>query len=318
MSFISVVIPLFNKEPHIGRALQSVLVQTRRPDEIIVVDDGSTDGGGKVVTGFGDSRVRLVYQENQGESAARNRGIAEAKGDLIAFLDADDAWKPRFLAVVLSLRKKFPQAGAYATSHETVSSQGALVRHVNVLRPGISEGLIDNYFRVGLEFPVHVSSLMVPKKILEQVGGFPAGERLLGDLDTWLRIALHYPIAWSREVCASYYLNAVNRACQAHKFDQEPVVSRTARRLLSSGEVPPALREDLREYAAHFQIDAARDFLVQGNQELAREMLAFARGTRLHARWWWKIRLLAGLPNGTVPRLRKLQQHWWELKERLR
>lgn len=315
---ITVVIPLFNKAPHIRRALDSVLAQTRLPDEVIVIDDGSTDGGGKLVENIDNCRFRLICQENQGESAARNRGIAAAKGDLIAFLDADDAWKPRFLEVICRLAQRFPQAGAYGTAWQTVTSQRAWARDFKVLLQGENEGLIENYYKVALSFPIWTSALAVPKKVLKEIGGFPVGEKLSEDVDTWLRIALRYPIAWSREVCASYYLNASNRACQIHNFDKEPVVSRTARRLLSSGEVPPALREDLREYVSHFQIDAAREFLIQGNKKLAREMLAFARGTRIYARWWWKIRLLAELPDGMVPRLRKLQRHWWELKGRLR
>lgn len=94
---VSVVIPLYNKGKYIGRAMSSVLMQTRQPFEIIVVDDGSTDDGPEKVQAFSDQRIRLFRQENKGPGAARNAGLARAKGKYVAFLDADDEWLPSFL-----------------------------------------------------------------------------------------------------------------------------------------------------------------------------------------------------------------------------
>jgi glycosyltransferase involved in cell wall biosynthesis len=121
---ISVVIPLFNKDNYIERAIRSILDQTSPCSEIVVVDDGSTDGGHRIVESIEDYRIRLFRQQNQGCSAARNKGIEEARGELVAFLDADDEWKPWFLEVILGLWTKHSEAGAYATTYEIQEPDG--------------------------------------------------------------------------------------------------------------------------------------------------------------------------------------------------
>lgn len=87
---VSIIIPLYNKAPYIKRALDSVISQTIQDFEVIVVNDGSTDGGEHIVEGYSDARIHLVHQKNKGVSAARNRGVSLAKSNMVAFLDADD------------------------------------------------------------------------------------------------------------------------------------------------------------------------------------------------------------------------------------
>jgi glycosyltransferase involved in cell wall biosynthesis len=296
----------------IERAIKSVLSQSVSPEEIIVIDDGSTDGGGDVVRALNNSRIKLIRQENQGVSAARNGGISEAEGDLIAFLDADDAWEPRFLEVILGLREKYPEAGAYATAYRIIRPDGTekqLQFKFRLTNQG--EGLIENYFRAALFFPVWTSAVATPKKVLEEIGGFHHCEIQEEDVDAWLRIALRYSIAWSSEQLAIYYQNAENRSLGFKRWSAEPRISLTAREAVLAGMVPFDKIKDLQEYAAHFQVSAARDCLLLSKKATALQLLEYCRGTQRFSRKWWKWRLLAATPGNLGPWL-------WRVKQRLK
>lgn len=119
--------PAYNAEKCIGRAIASVLGQSRADWELLVIDDGSTDGTAAVAGSFADSRVRCLHQENGGVSAARNRGIREAEGDYICFLDADDVWRAGHLAELAELINTFPDCGLYCTGHDTRLRDGRLI-----------------------------------------------------------------------------------------------------------------------------------------------------------------------------------------------
>jgi glycosyltransferase involved in cell wall biosynthesis len=308
----SVVIPLYNKRASIERALNSVLSQTISPREIIVIDDGSTDGSGELVKAFTDPRIILIRRQNQGVSAARNRGIAEARGELIAFLDADDVWRPRFLEIIQNLRQKYPEAGLYATAYSVISPNGQQqAKNFQVFSAPKSNGLIANYFRVALEFPVCTSAVAVPKQVIEQVGAFQVTEIQGEDVDLWLRIALDFPLAWSSEPGAIYHKDAANRAVGTRRWTGEPIISQTGRQALADGLVSPDQMQDLREYLSHFQVAAARDCLVLGDRQTARRLLSYARGTQVLVLKWWLYRLMAVLPADTGPRL-------WRLKQQLK
>ena len=148
---LSVVVPLYNKEREVQRALRSVLAQTFADFEVIVVDDGSTDASVRVASQIVDRRIRLVRQENGGVSAARNRGISEAQASLIAFLDADDEWMPHHLETLIRLRRVYPNCQVFAAGYVKRVACGP--DHAAVLR-GVStgnwEGVLEDYFGVAV------------------------------------------------------------------------------------------------------------------------------------------------------------------------
>ncbi len=290
---VSVVIPLYNKGPYIARALNSVLAQTFQDFEVIVVDDGSTDDGAAVVRGFDDPRIRLIQQENQGVSAARNRGIEAARAELVAFLDADDEWLPRFLETIMCLRRKFPEAGVYGTAYHIMAED--LTTHVGSLSPYIPsepwEGLLPSYFKADAlgAPPISASTVVVPKDILTEMGGFITDVWFGEDTDLWGRIALKYPIAFSWAGGGIYHAEVSNRACKKIKPVREHIFVTSARKALEAGEVPPELREDLQEYVASKQIQVAWRNLKAGRPDLAKENLKNCKTRHLRRSKYWTL-----------------------------
>lgn len=204
---VSVIIPLYNKEKQIAHTLQSVLNQTFQDFEVVIVDDGSTDGSVAEVEKFCDSRIRLIHQENAGVSAARNRGIEEAKSDLIAFLDADDEWKSEYLATQYHLSQKYPDCSVFACNYEFRDTEGKVTPTIIRKLPFTGEdGILSNYFEVAScsHPPLWTSAIMVKTQIIQDIGGFPVGIPSGEDLLTWARLAIQNNIAYSYFPMAIY------------------------------------------------------------------------------------------------------------------
>jgi glycosyltransferase involved in cell wall biosynthesis len=197
---VSVVITTYNYERFIKRAIGSVLGQTERPCEIVVVDDGSTDQTAAIVSRFESSGtchtcptcpVRYVFKENGGAGSARNRGIRETHGELIAFLDADDCWLPGKLALQLEHLRLYPAAGLVAGGEIQVSESGQVL--LELKRP--PAGAANLYRRLLVENIVGNPSLtLVRRACFERVGMFDETLRLGQDWDMWIRIAREFPI----------------------------------------------------------------------------------------------------------------------------
>lgn len=208
---ISVVIPLYNKEKQIAHTLQSVFHQTFQDFEVVIVDDGSTDRSVAEVDKFNDSRIRLICQKNAGVSAARNRGVEEAKGNLIAFLDADDEWKPEYLATQYHLSQKYPDCNVFACNYEFRDMEGRVTPTIIRKLPFIGEdGILSNYFEVAScsHPPLWTSAVMVKKSAIQAIGGFPTDVSHGEDLLTWANLAVRNEIAYTRQVCSIYCLGA--------------------------------------------------------------------------------------------------------------
>lgn len=216
---ISVVIPLYNKALHIESTLASVLSQTVQPLEVIVVDDGSTDGGAEIVEKMKHPLLKLIKQENKGVSAARNAGVREAAANYVAFLDADDSWQVFHLEEMSGLIDKY-SCGLYSTLFNV--SHGSNVYTPRAPYPLGFVGLVDNFFvrhADGLSF-VSSSTTCVHRKALLDIGGFPENIKKGEDIIVWIKLAQGFGMAHSSKVTATWNKNAVNRSSKV--FEKEP------------------------------------------------------------------------------------------------
>lgn len=215
---ISVVIPLYNKEKQIKKTLKSVFDQTFQDYEIIIVNDGSTDRSMEIVEAFSDPKIRIIEQENQGVSAARNTGIKNARYDYIAFLDADDEWDPLYLTTQFDLVCSYKECSVFACAYLIKQQRYATPISLNKLPFKDDSGVLTNYFEVASSSypPIWTSAVMVEKKAIEAVGGFPVGITSGEDLLTWARLAFHYKIAYNISPLATFLVD------ESHQVDLKP------------------------------------------------------------------------------------------------
>lgn len=220
---ISVVIPAFNSERCISRAIESVMSQTFSDYEIIVVDDGSTDGTADIVKKFGD-RVRYVYQQNAGPASARNAGLKIASGQWIAFLDADDEWLPDKLQQQVELLDRNRDLRWCSTNRyqaderrkAPVGNKAAITKALN------GREHFPNYFSAAAagKCPIVTSTIIVRKDVFDKLGDFDLQYLRGQDLDMWWRIAHHYPkIGYIPQPLAVRHLDAENPIVKKRRHD---------------------------------------------------------------------------------------------------
>ncbi len=194
---ISVVIPAYNSAEHVGRAVDSVLGQSLAVDEIIVVDDGSTDSTADVVAGFGD-KVKYIRQDNAGAGAARNAGIEAATSEWIAFLDSDDEWLSEKIQLQTEIIERNPDISwGYSNCYLHLASQASRKTMLNRQR---AESLLDggdcfqSYLNMHAEgFPAWTGTIIAKKDAIIKAGMFNPDLPLAQDIDLWFRIAYEFP-----------------------------------------------------------------------------------------------------------------------------
>jgi glycosyltransferase involved in cell wall biosynthesis len=308
----SVVIPLYNKEKHIQRAIRSVLAQTYQDFDLIIVDDGSTDASYKMASAIQDPRIRIIRQENQGVSAARNRGVAEARYDWVAFLDADDEWLPEFLQLLNGLHCQFRKCGLLATSFYKQRQNGFdYSEPENLVYPLNSKVLIGDFYtdlrKIG---PFCCSSFAVSRSLLFSIGGFQTGLKLGEDLLVWLKLFQITPFAFANIPSAIYHLEADNRSLKplSNLFVSPNNISFGDLFFNSMDwkKTSNAFHQSAIELLAMYEIPVIRNLQKEKFRAKAIKRLWRIRGTKVYREKWFKLFIKCLIPSEFLRLLSKL------------
>lgn len=201
---VSVVIPTYNRAHLIGESIQSVLAQTFPDFQLIIVDDGSSDGTETVVKGFNDPRIRYIYQENRGISGAQNTGIRQAEGQYIAFLGSDDLWLPKLLELEVPILDTNPDVDLVYSKAQAIDADGNL--------KGQILGAFQKYPGETFKSELYGDSVctitaVMRRQCFDRVGLFDENLSTRVDWDMWVRMAKHYRFAHIDKVLAHFRIH---------------------------------------------------------------------------------------------------------------
>lgn len=307
---VSIVMPLYDKADYVVRAIESVLGQTHPAREIIVVDDGSTDNGPERVARLAATTpcIRLIKQANAGPSAARNRGIAEARGAWIAFLDADDAFLPHHLANLAAMAAKHPEAGMLAAAYREVreGEHAAAAAEIDANRTAGSGAIVENFFRRWCQGAFFFTSSAAIRRCHLQAFGdaFPLGERMGEDHDVWFRVAERTSVAWT-PVAGSLYTVGLAESLTGRLTVTDPLPCyQRLRDRLRLAEFPQSQRAGAQQLVATHWLNIARARALIGDSRGACRLIADPIARKRPLYWlrtlvvvaansgpWWPLRL---------------------------
>lgn len=284
MPTVSVVIPLYNARDVIRETIQSVLAQTWKDYEIVVIDDGSTDGSGEVAREFG-SALRYIRQENGGVALARNRGIAESTGTYIALLDHDDLWHPTKLEKQVAVLNQRPEVGMVISDVAHIDREG---HPMGIIGKGYnpSETFARLFVRGNVPTP---SAAMIRRAVLNAVGGLDQAFLSAGmdDHELWTRIAAHCEIANVPEPL-TYHRNREIKPARIGLSHRAILIEKLLERF---GHDPDKRRYLLREQASYLA-DLGKQLAKEGRPDEGRsrlrESLALSLGEARSLKTAWR------------------------------
>lgn len=289
----SIIIPLYNKELYITKAINSILAQTYTHFEIIIINDGSTDQSAEQVEAINDDRIRLINQQNNGVSRARNRGIDEAKGQLIFFLDADDWYHKDYLKTVVLMAKTYSSGSFFATDFKTVANHQseewdateADVNPIEIITDFYHHRLVKGTFFCTDTVAVWRHDLLPLQPC------FPLDESLGEDQELWFRLAERLDIVYCPEKLAAYRIEVAGSLCTKQPLATLPHVYTRLEERAKQGLLKKESRYSALVLVAYERISVARYLLAKGKRRAAfAELRKGFRGVVLK-RWWMTLLL---------------------------
>ncbi|SDH77845.1 glycosyltransferase family 2 protein [Winogradskyella thalassocola] len=221
MAFFSVIISVYNKEKHIQHTIESVLNQSFKDFEIIIINDGSTDNSEAVINSFDDHRLRLLSIKNQGASNARNTGIKAATTDYIALLDGDDTWDTSYLQYMYDAILKFPKLKVFAAGIAQKYENKVVPVAYNFQQQELYGA--HNFFEASQKYSLITSSSVVFKKsITDKTGLFDTSIVSGQDTDLWLRFGMHYDVVFINKVLVYYVFNSASLSNTTFDANKKP------------------------------------------------------------------------------------------------
>jgi glycosyltransferase involved in cell wall biosynthesis len=308
---VSVVIPTYNTARFIADAIDSALAQSYKPSEIIVIDDGSSDNTREVITHYGD-KIKYIYQSNAGPASARNKGVKEARGEWIAFLDSDDYWDKDHLELLLKHAQDHPDASLIYCGKKWVDMDGKLIQDSFEQTQFPSGWIFKDMFTAN--YISSTSVVLVKKGIFIELGGFDKQLRIAEDYDLWIRIAAVSPICGVPIYTLNYRRHENNLTLQTvEQYKADLIVLEKAQKMIRSQMVdrqnnPEII--DIRMRMKQFYMDIV---LFMFSISEFKELRSFGLDALKHRyisipllmRW-----LLSWLPEKTLLSMKKIYQRF--------
>ncbi len=299
---VSVVVPVYNKADVVERTLRSICEQTFGDIEIIVVDDGSKDASLAVIQRAADSRIRVISQANGGEAAARNCGIAAARAEYVAFLDADDQWLPNHLELSMRILRAHPDLQWCCSAFERRSVSGKRLASPVAAQLPLREGCsFDDYLAIGALGGMFCTNGMVIRRgVFAEVGGFDPSLKCGTDQDMWFRIALaHGRIGYNSIVTSIYHLHGSSVSQQLSGRPRNMLGALARHRQRAADCSPSALgrMETWTALWAHEIVKAA----IRHSDTQALEDVGSLYGQHLRGKWKQLRRLFLSSPGALLP-----------------
>lgn len=222
---VSIIMPAYNAEKTIAESIQSVLNQTFRDWELIIINDGSSDSTSTIVIAYEDPRIILLEQQNSGVAEARNTGIQDAKGDWIAFLDSDDLWLNKKLEKFVAFIEKYPKKGLIYSNTRFFTEDPKISKPYNQWKPFVEN---TDYETLLIYDYISTLTVMVKREVFKAVGLFDANFFGTEDWDMWLRITEKYPIGFLTEELSLYreHAQGISKKFERQHIEEYKVIKK--------------------------------------------------------------------------------------------